>query len=201
MGCRQLVMAVAALTLAVAAVHPAPASAEPEEGEPTAEELATTEVVAGLIEACASSSESLGDPTASVALARLRLATPIDDCQLRERCRRVDVAKRQPTLAHLGTAFRFWHWIHWCYRRRSVRVIATGVYVTAVNPTLVYRGVVSQYNDYYQWCCGAPNSGHVSFRQGRFENCLFRYGCVGNWYPWVRIRVHSDGTFTWRTGS
>ena len=80
-------------------------------------------------------------------------------------------------------------------------MIATGVYLTDVNPTMVYRGVVSQYNDYYAWCCRAQHSGHVSFREGRLENCLFRYGCIGNWYPWVRIRVHSDGTFTSRTGS
>lgn len=195
-------MALTVLALVVvAAVQPARASAQLEETEPTAEEVDATEVVAGPVEACSGSLGSLGDPITSVALARLRLATTVDDCQLRNRCRRVDVAKRQPTLAHLGTAFRFWHWAYWCYGSRSVRVIATGVYVTDLNPTMVYHGVVEQYNHYYEWCCGAPNSAHVSFRQARFENCLFRYGCIGNWYPWVRIRVRSNGTFTARTGS
>ncbi len=46
----------------------------------------------------------------------------------------------------------------------------------------------------YDWGYG-PHSGYRHFRKGSFENCVFKVGCVGIWYPTNDLIVHHDGTW------
>jgi hypothetical protein len=197
---------ITAAAVALLAVVPGPAFATTPEGDTPTEDVADMEVVEGpVITSCARPGDSLGlvngagDTTAALA-GRLRFRASLDECAVRERCRRVDVAKTQRTAARLGIAYRFWHWVYWCYGGERVRIADSGVYVTDVNSTMDYRGVENAYGHHYEWCCGWPQSGYVSFRQGRFENCVVRWGCIGSWYPWVRIRVHRGGTHSSEVG-
>lgn len=115
-------------------------------------------------------------------------------------CRTVDVARVGRTL--LGfVAYKFHQVKRWCWRYPRITYKHAYTYVSDVNSTMNYRGVVAATGWYYRWCCGASRSGHFSLRQAKFENCLPRLGCWHVEYPWVRIWVHANGTYTARTGA
>jgi hypothetical protein len=193
---RLLVLATVALALSAGFANPASGAVLVE--EPVTEEEATaTEVDETSFESrCGGSGET---PPTETASASLRLASTQEDCANVYYCRRVDVARVHRTL--LGAvAFKFWHWKRWCYRYPRILSVNMGTYVTNVDPNFQYRGVVSAWNHYFVWCCGRLDSGHVSYRQGRFDNCILYIGCVATYYPWVRIRAHANGTYSWNTG-
>jgi hypothetical protein len=147
-----------------------------------------------------------GDPTSAVLAAnRIRAAaasaTADESCSSWYRCRRLDVARVQRSFLGLVVMYKFWHWKRWCWDYPRVWVSGMGTYVTDVHPTMSYRGVANAWEHYDTWCCFSRTSGHLSFRQGHFDNCVVKYGCIGAWYPWVRIHAHGDGSYHYRTGS
>ncbi len=156
-----------------------------------------------------SASEVVGGPTASrcrvsadeATGSRLGLlSSSRDECADWYQCRRVDVARVERSL--LGfVVFKFWHWKRWCWRYPRVFNVTTGVYLTNVDPNWHYGGIKAAWNSQYVWCCRRADTGHVSFRQGRFDNCPFRIGCIRAVHPWVKIRAHGDGSYRWSTGT
>jgi len=173
---------------------PAPA----EDGSPTADELASSETFAeGSSSYCGG-----GGSTSSTTLAArsMRLAAASEEeCAQPYYCRTARVARVHRSL--LGfVLFKYWHWKRWCWRYPQILSVQSGTYVTDMDGAVYYRGEMSAIDYRYVWCCGRADSGHFSQRQGHFENCAFRYGCFSNFYPWVRIRAHGDGSYTWRTG-
>jgi hypothetical protein len=116
-------------------------------------------------------------------------------------CRTVDVVRVGKTA--LGfVAYKFHHVKRWCWSFPHVTSASSSVYVSHVDPNYDYKGVISSSGGYYTWCCGTATSGHVSLRQGRFDNCpvILFSSCWRREYPWVRIWVRADGTYTYRTG-
>ncbi len=189
-------LVISAVALALSAGSPSPAFAADFEEPVTEEDLAATETNEGAEEwQCGGRGD--GPVTASRLAAT---ATASDDCSDVYYCRRVDVARVHRSL--LGfVVFKFWHWKRWCYRYPRIRSVQTGTYVTNVDPNYRYGGITSAWQQYYVWCCKRLDSGHVSHRQARFDNCVPWLGCVGTVYPWVRIRAHANGTYTYRTGT
>jgi hypothetical protein len=115
-------------------------------------------------------------------------------------CRTVSVARVHRTF--LGfVAFKFWQRKRWCWSYPRILSKEVTTYVTDVDPNYQYVGVVSSWGTWYIWCCGTRYSGHSSFRQARFTNCVLKIGCVGEYYPWVRINTRADGSFAYATGS
>jgi hypothetical protein len=115
-------------------------------------------------------------------------------------CRTVSVARVHRTF--LGfVAFKFWQRKRWCWNYPHMLSREVTTYVTDVDPNYQYVGVVSSWGTWYIWCCGTRYSGHSSFRQARFTNCVLKIGCVGEYYPWVRINTRADGSFAYATGS
>jgi hypothetical protein len=115
-------------------------------------------------------------------------------------CRTVSVARVHRTF--LGfVAFKFWQRKRWCWSYPRILSRQVSTYVTDVDPNYQYVGVVSSWGAWYIWCCGTQYSGHISFRQARFTNCVLRIGCVGEYYPWVRINSRADGSYVYATGS
>jgi hypothetical protein len=115
-------------------------------------------------------------------------------------CRAVDVARVGRSL--LGfVVYKFWQRKNWCWSYPKVTSASSSAWVTDVDPNWYYGGVVSAWGEFYNWCCGVWNSGHRSFRQGAFQNCVLKYGCIKSEYPWVLIRGHGDGGFTYDTGT
>jgi hypothetical protein len=174
---------------------------EDEEPMPTEDAVATEDVPSPVESYCGGRSSP--PETATLAATRVTRTAAADDaeCSYWYRCRRLDVARVQRTFLGLSVAFKFWHWKRWCWDYPRVWVTGMGTYVTNVDPNMQYDGVVGSWEHYDTWCCFSRTSGHLSFRQGRFDNCVFRYGCIGTWYPWVRIHAHGDGSYHYRTGS
>ena len=115
-------------------------------------------------------------------------------------CRTLSVARVHRTF--LGfVAFKFWQRKRWCWSYPRILSREVSTYVTDVDPNYQYLGVVSSWGTWYIWCCGTQYSGHSSFRQARFTNCVLKIGCVGEYYPWVRINSRADGSYVYATGS
>jgi hypothetical protein len=194
-----------AVVLALGAGLAGPAGAQVTGGDEEAsiEDVVATEEVPSQLERECGARPSPDQPTAALAANRLTQAArrADDGCAAWYRCRRLDVARVQRTFLGLGVAFKFWHWKRWCWDYPRVWVTGMGTYVTNVDPNMQYRGVVGSWEHHDTWCCFSATSGHVSFRQGRFDNCVLKYGCIGTWYPWVRIHARGDGSYHYRTGS
>ena len=201
---RILIAALAAVAVTGVPASPAAASDVLEDDSPTEEELASTEEYPEPEQRFCGSG---GGPAATttveaVRIARVDSAREAEDCSpaARYSCRTVRVARYERSL--LGfILFRYWHWKRWCWRFPHILSVSSGTYLTDVDANIQYRGEVSQADHWYAWCCGTGGSGHSSRRQAHLENCVFRFGCLGSYYPWVRINAHADGTYTRRTGS
>ena len=115
-------------------------------------------------------------------------------------CRTVSVARVHRTF--LGfVAFKFWQRKRWCWSYPRILSREVSTYVTDVDPNYEYAGVISSWGAWFVWCCGTQYSGHSSFRQARFTNCVLKIGCVGEYYPWVRINSRADGSYVYTTGT
>lgn len=115
-------------------------------------------------------------------------------------CRGVDAARVGRSLFGFVT-YKFWQHKDWCWTYPRVTGANSYYWLSDVDPNWIFRGLIASWGDFYNWCCGVWNSGHVSFRQGQFENCIFHYGCLRTEYPWVKIFGHSDGGFSYDTGA
>ncbi len=117
-------------------------------------------------------------------------------------CRRVTVKNESETL--LGfTAYWFNTWTSWCWNRtrQVVRDVTTGWYLKDVDSEYYWRGMVNREFDYYDYGTddGHPVSAYKYYRQGRFENCVMKYGCLGALYPANTLRSYYNGTWVWKT--
>lgn len=114
-------------------------------------------------------------------------------------CRTAKVAYVRKTLFHF-VAYRYWMRRSWCWRYPRVTSVSTTTYVTDNDGTNEYRGVVGSSAAWFTWCCGDGRSGHRAFRQGSFANCIIDHGCISVRYPWIRMAVHGNGTYSYAVG-
>lgn len=95
--------------------------------------------------------------------------------------------------------FRYRTLTSWCWNRTQGRVSSIGASwdIIDVSSQMYWRGEVNNALGFYTWRAGYGQSGYRHYRQGSFENCVLKYGCIGRWYPSNDIRVHSDGTYAY----
>ena len=114
---------------------------------------------------------------------------------------------KQVSVARVGKSFfgsvvyKYWQDKYFCWNYPKVTSVSVGTRVTNVDPFWFYRGTTGSQGWFYTWCCGNGQSGHYSFRQGSFENCVTNLGCFGKEYPWVKIWARGDGSYTYTTGN
>jgi hypothetical protein len=118
-------------------------------------------------------------------------------------CRQLDVFRRAKTF--LGATFYKFHQVkRWCWENvkgvKRIYDVNTSTRITDADPFAYYQGIVGSNGYYYERVKGYPRSGHFSFRQGRVDNCVLKYGCVATTYPWVEMYSRSDGSARIRTG-
>jgi hypothetical protein len=118
-------------------------------------------------------------------------------------CRKVTLRNRTSTLLGL-TAYRFNTWTRWCWERAKHQVydVSTGWFITDADTQEYWRGIVNDELGYYDFGAndGHPHSAYKHYRQGRFENCVLKYGCIATTYPTNTIRSYDNGTYAWKTG-
>jgi hypothetical protein len=110
-------------------------------------------------------------------------------------CRTVDAWKNHYTLFRT-LAYRFHHTKRWCWSSNRITSVSTSTYISHVQTCCQdYEGVINSAGYYYNYFSNISKSGHYSMRQGKFRNCLLRYGCISTTYPWVKIYAHGNGTW------
>jgi hypothetical protein len=114
----------------------------------------------------------------------------------RPSCKQVKVAVRQRTALGLSLAFEWVVEKSWCWDYPRVTWWSVREYPTQMDRFMIYRGVVGRWDEYFTWCCFSTRSGHRTYRMARFENCVPFRGCLGSWYPRVRVQVHGNGTYS-----
>jgi hypothetical protein len=115
-------------------------------------------------------------------------------------CKKVTLNNEGETL--LGfTAYRFHTWASWCWRRSTQTVydVKTGWFLSDVDSFQVWRGMVNREFVFYDYSVndGHPRSAYKHYRQGHFENCVPKVGCLSNTYPTNTLRSYYNGTFAW----
>jgi hypothetical protein len=115
------------------------------------------------------------------------------DVQAFVSCKWVDAWRNGYTL--LGfVAYRFHQKKYYCYNGSRVSNVTVNAYVSNMDSQHYYQGVVSSSG---RW--GTSYTSHVSMRQGRIDNCVLKYGCIGSDYPAVEITAYKSGSYTYRT--
>lgn len=115
-------------------------------------------------------------------------------------CAGVDVARIGRSGIVRSVVYK-WHQVKgWCWAGGKVTTVDVSTYISNVDPNWRFRGELAGSGSFYPWS-GVGASGHWSLRQGSFENCILKYGCIGSEYPWVKVWVHADGTYAYDTGT
>ena len=108
-------------------------------------------------------------------------------------CRELTVTNKTTTT--LGfTAFKFITETNWCWNLKQARTTLGDVVVRIadVDSQYRYRGLNSSFNQ-------TVNDGKRVYRQGYFENCIAKYGCINAYYPSNDSRVYDTGMWAWFT--
>jgi hypothetical protein len=115
------------------------------------------------------------------------------DCCSSSGCDAVDVTRDISGDVFGDTIGTFHHRVYWCWSYPKI----TGVNVDCwsdVNGGYINDHGCDGWGDYYRWS-GSDHGGHVSFRQGDWENCVYWFGCFKNIYPWIEIWVNGNGAW------
>ncbi len=117
-------------------------------------------------------------------------------------CRRVTVVNRASTTFG-QTAYKFNTWTYWCWNRATqlVNKVPVGWSISEVGGTFDWRGLVRTELDRYDYSTndGHPYSAFKHYRQGRFDNCIVKWGCIYATYSANTLRSYYNGTWAWST--
>jgi hypothetical protein len=108
-------------------------------------------------------------------------------------CRTLTVTNKTTTT--LGfTAFKFITETGWCWNLKKLKTTLNGVNVRVadVDSQYRYRGLNNSFNQTITY-------GKRTYRQGFFENCIVKYGCINSYYPSNDSRVFATGMWAWYT--
>lgn len=85
-----------------------------------------------------------------------------------------------------NVAYRYVFQDYFCFNGSNVTSHSPSQWIDNVDPNYYWRGgsVVSE-----QWI----GTGYWTEVQGRVENCVFKYGCIGNAYPGGWIQTYGSG--------
>lgn len=99
----------------------------------------------------------------------------------------------------------YWYrtWTHWCWNRSTQNIydVQTGWTIDDVAPFTFWMGENSNELIFYDYATndGHPRSAYKHYRQGRFDNCPIKFGCVESLYPANTLRSYYNGTWAWST--
>jgi hypothetical protein len=99
----------------------------------------------------------------------------------------------------------YWYhtWTRWCWNRATQNVydVSTGWYIDDVASFTFWRGENNNELGWYDYSTnnGYPRSAYKHYRQGAFDNCPVRFGCVETLYPANTLRSYYNGTYAWST--
>ena len=107
----------------------------------------------------------------------------------------VDFTVTKSSWTGLFVAFRYHQVNRWCWQYPNITCLNVASSFYDVDPTGQVRYDSNGYGWYYTWA-GGPFGGHYSHRDGKIDNCILRYGCIGSYYPYVDMWLNGNGAWT-----
>jgi len=107
----------------------------------------------------------------------------------------VDFTVTKSSWSSLFVAFRYHQVNHWCWQYPNITCLNVSSGFYDVDPSGQVRYDGNGYGWYYNWA-GGPFGGHYAHRDGKIDNCILRYGCIGSYYPYVDMWVNGNGAWT-----
>lgn len=101
----------------------------------------------------------------------------------------------------LGSLLYRWHQkVTWTWGFGVIGSIKVQKWLSDKAPLVAGQGTSSRGNAtyYYTWCCGLGYSGHYSRRTQTVAQCWT--ACVYSADPWIWVRVHGNGTYSYDWG-
>jgi hypothetical protein len=92
--------------------------------------------------------------------------------------------------------WRFHHRVHWCatYPTIDSSSLRVDSYFSNVDGLFQVDWDDHGTGWWYAWR-GSPTGGHYSRRQGKIDNCILRWGCIGSHYPQIEVWVNGNGAW------
>ncbi|WP_329026013.1 hypothetical protein [Streptomyces sp. NBC_00690] len=92
----------------------------------------------------------------------------------------------------LGFKTAEWHMrVNWCYDGKKVSRVTRDAYIANYDKaTIKYHGEIKNTLEYRP---GAVNARVVM--QGHLEQCVIKYGCYANYYPYQDFTVGNNGSY------
>ncbi len=135
-----------------------------------------------------------GDLDETATFATFSLAEPSVVAAVATSCKWVGVAYKQTTF--LGDTAYWWHHrVEWCYDGSKVTTWVTRYdYTTNKLSTYYIRDLVVNQQG------GVGTSSAWSHMSRAIENCVAKYGCIGEYTPWSKITVSKTGGYSYVGG-
>ncbi len=109
-------------------------------------------------------------------------------------CKSVDWYESGHSAIFGSLLYRFHQVDYWCWSYPNITSLSIYTYISNVDGSQQYRGVISSSDYYYSWS-GGSRGGHYSFKQAKFDNCVLKYGCIGSSYPWTKVWLNGNGAW------
>lgn len=99
----------------------------------------------------------------------------------------------------------YWYrtWTRWCWNRSTQTVydVTNGYSFDDVASFTFWKGETNNEFGFYDYSTnnGYPRSAYKHYRQGSFDNCPIKFGCVETLYPSNTLRSYYNGTWAWST--
>lgn len=118
-------------------------------------------------------------------------------------CKKVSVGKLG--YSYLGKhVWSFVNWTRWCWTRSTQVVynVTSGYLFEILDSQYKWSGISQTVKEFYDYSTndGHPKSAYKNLRTAHIENCVLKYGCIGDIYPSVLIRSYYNGTYVWELG-
>lgn len=107
-------------------------------------------------------------------------------------CRTIDQWITARTTSGYWIAYKWHQKKRWCYSRGRQYIKYIRAYATHIDSQHYWRkNFLVARGGFYD-----GRYGHVSFRQGKIQNCILYYGCIKVDYPWVKVWTRANGSYS-----
>lgn len=112
------------------------------------------------------------------------------------RCYTVDKHRTAHDFVTRVVVWKFHHKVHWCgaYPAIDVSSLTVDSFFSDIDSLFQVDWDDHGTGWWYTWR-NSPTGGHYSRRQGKIDNCIFRWGCLASHYPQIEFWVNGNGAW------
>lgn len=116
-------------------------------------------------------------------------------------CREIFYSHTAKSFPLRRVLFRFYLRKYWCWDYPKIVQVNAGCGEQDRDVVaIVYDGCEKTFSGFFRWH-GAFKGGHVTRADGKFANCMFRYGCWRRDTVSLEVRAYGDGTWRGKGGN